>query len=87
MRSRAMDQWPAGSECHILEPVWDHFGVRFGTPEPFWVHFGARLGLQEHSWAADPISGPILEPFWVHFGVQVEPKKHPKKKSKFKTLS
>ena len=80
---RAMDQWQAGSECHILEPFWVHFG----TPEPFWVHFGAHLGLQEHIWAADPILGPILEPFWDHFGVHFGPKKQPKNKSKLKTLS
>ena len=82
-----MDQWQAGSECHILEPFWDHFWVHFGTPEPFGVHFGAHLALQEHIWAADPILGPILEPFWDHFGVQFGPKKQPKNKSKFKTLS
>ena len=87
MRSRAMDQWQAGSECHILEPFWSHFWVQFGTPEPVGVHFGAHLGLQEHIWAADPILGPILDPVWAHFGVQIGPKKQPKNKSKCKTLS
>ena len=67
--------------------IWEPFWVHFGTPEPFWVHFGAHLGLQEHIWAADPILGPILEPFWDHFGVQFGPKKQPKNKRQFKTLS
>ena len=67
--------------------IWEPFWVHFGTPEPFWVHFGAHLGLQEHIWAADPILGPILEPSWDHFWLQFGPKRQPKNKSQFKTLS
>ena len=84
---RAMDQWQARSECHILEPFGSHFGSILGLRNHFGSILGPTWGSRSTSGQLTPFWGPILEPFWDHFWVQFGPKKQPKNMSKFKTLS
>ena len=64
-----MDQWQAGSECHILEPCGSHFGSILGLRS----HFGSILGP---TWGSRSTSGqltPFWDLFWTHFGTKIGP--------------
>ena len=75
---RAMDQWQAGSECHILDP----FGIHFGSILGLRSHFGSILGP---TWGSRSTSGqltPFWDQFWSLFGTifgsNLGPKSSPK---------